>query len=279
MYMYMHTHTRTNTHFADSYKPHSREQNNGNLSYVPVLMLDSCSTKIVTPPISRPKADLYPLKSKEHGVAVIISNKTFDKHPERPGTYRNEENFVETFRFLGYRVEVRHQCTKAHILKLYDKIDSLIKDTDDSFVCCLLSHGGENFIYGADSKEVLLRMEKDSLETKLTKCRKLDGKPKMFFVPSIRKPMRPRCQPDGDGDFAFYYLPLTENDSTRHHDTGALYVDTLCRVLCQTAPSKTLSDIHETVSKEVKGGETDSQQSSSKSEKQMTKEVFFFDDL
>ena len=123
------------------------------------------------------------MKSQEHGVALIINNKKFKKHPTRNGTERDEINLIETFRFLGYRVEVRRGCTQNGIEEIFDSINTLIKQEDDSFICCILSHGADNVIYGADSEPVMLRKDHkyNCLEIKIINCQKLTGKPKLFF--------------------------------------------------------------------------------------------------
>ena len=107
----------------------------------------------------------YPMASKKHGVCLVINNKTFKdpKHRERKGTDRDEYNLIETWRYLGYHVEVRREMTAREITDIFYSIDEMLKSingemksqvANDSFVCCILSHGNKFCIYSSNSKEV-----------------------------------------------------------------------------------------------------------------------------
>ena len=278
-----------------SFKPHPRVFRDGKLTYEPKLKLEDESktvktfkTALIVQPSGR---ECYKMKSKEHGVALIINNKMFDdtqRHKKREGTDRDEENLVETFRFLGYRVKVRRQCKKEKIEKLFDKMSRWIKAVDDSFVCCILSHGDENIVYGSDSKDVPIRTEADSIEMKLTKCQDLMSKPKIFFISTCRgnktgqgkkQPAEPdatRYVPDRT-DFAFYYSTLPGEISWRDPQTGTFYINKLCHILCEKASSHLLSDMQKEVTEKV--GQMSKKYQVPSAEENLTKNVFFFDDL
>ena len=275
-----------------SFNPHPRVLNDGQLTYQPKLKLDNDSSEVTTfetEPIVRPTGrDSYAMKSKEHGVALIINNKKFDntqRHKKREGTDRDEENLVETFRFLGYRVKVRRQCKKEKIEKLFDKMSRWIKAVDDSFVCCILSHGDENIVYGSDSKDVPIRTDADSIEMKLSNCKELMNKPKIFFISTCRGNKKGRGERQSDGseprpyraDFAFYYSTVPGEKSWRHTEIGTFYVSELCRVLCEKATTRTLSDIQLEVTDRVR--KIDEYYQLPAMEQQMINNVFFFDDL
>ena len=88
------------------------------------------------------------MKSKKHGVAVIISNKKFKQHETRKGTDRDEANLIETWQFLGYHVIVLKDCKRDAMARLFWNVDEEILNNvlnveHDSFVCCILSHGEE----------------------------------------------------------------------------------------------------------------------------------------
>ena len=282
-----------------SYPPYPRKlkgKTDRTMDHTPKLKLDAGTdkeTNVYTWPVQLPQSlpGLYEMKSKEHGVALIINNKTFAHHKERNGTDRDEENLIETFRFLGYRVEIRRDRTKEDIERMFDDIDSLIKDEDDSFVCCILSHGSDNVVYGKDSKEVFLRTKDYSLERKLAeKCSTLKGKPKMFFVSTCRKTKKTvsTCATgtqtarefDGDdhprGDFAFNFATLPGESSARYPDTGTVYIRKLCDVLCHFATKATLADMQKLVIKELNQCRDEQVPAS---EEQMEKNVYFFDDI
>ena len=279
-----------------SYQPYKRKlKEDRTMPHKPKLKLDEDPrkvTEVTMCPVQEPRTLVcnYPMKSKEHGVALIINNKKFaaDRHKTRNGTERDEENLVETFRFLGYRVEIRRDCTKEDIERMFDDIDSLIKDEDDSFVCCILSHGSENTIYASDSEGVVLRTEENSLEIKLAKCGRLERKPKLFFISTCRKPKK--AESDGSAhalesdcdvlhtraDFIFNYATLRGEESWRYTDTGTSYISKLCQILCENATKATLSDIQKRVAQVV--GKMEMHQLPTL-EEQTTRNVYFFDDF
>ena len=90
----------------------------------------------------------YPMKSKKHGVAMIVNNKSFEKHRPREGTDRDEANLIETWQYLGYHVVVFKDCKRDTMAQLFLNIDEeILNDVrdvkHDSFVSCILSHGKE----------------------------------------------------------------------------------------------------------------------------------------
>ena len=258
------------------------------------------NSTISTEPVSRPASlvGVYPMTKREHGVVLIISNRTFTAHDTREGTEVDERNLVETFRYLGYRINVKRNCTNSQIVELFQNVGCLVKDEDDSFVCCILSHGGNNYVYGTDGHDaspntecraVVLRTENNSLEMKLKECEKLAGKPKLFFCSCCRGSTTgdrwPSPQYDGPsrgipkrGDFAFYYSTLTGERSVRYPDKGTVYISALCHRLCKHATHATLSDIQKMVADEVSQlGYDDNQVPCS--EEQLFKNVYFFEDM
>lgn len=130
----------------------------------------------------------YPMASKKHGVCLIINNKTFkDQHSVRRGTERDEYNLIETWRYLGYHVEVRREAKLRDIMDIFYDIDETLKTIsrevksqvpNDSFVCCFLSHSSEYGIYSVDNKEIKI----DYLERALGASELLQNKPKILFI-------------------------------------------------------------------------------------------------
>ena len=258
-------------------KPYSREMKADlTMPHTPVLKPGGKVTKSL---VERPGDAIYEMKSKPHGLALIISNKKFKCHKKRNGTEVDEDNLCETFRFLGYRVKFERDCSKDKMERLFDAINTLVTDNDDSFVCCILSHGSNNIVYGSDSEEVFLHTQENSLERKLVnKCPTLKGRPKLFFVSACRKTKAaPPPESDGDdsrGDLAFFYSTLPGDDSTRFPDRGTVYIEKLCDVLCRSATSMTLSNIQKKVAEEM--GVTSQFPAS---EERLKRNVYFFDDV
>ena len=124
----------------------------------------------------------YPMKSEKHGVALIINNIEFEKHPLRTGTERDEHNLTETWRFLGYHIVIMRNCTTKDMKRTFDGIDDLLcsakEVAHDSFICCILSHGEEGQVFGSDS----LPLKYTEMQTYLAKSETLRGRPKVFFI-------------------------------------------------------------------------------------------------
>ena len=130
----------------------------------------------------------YDMKSKRHGVALIISNKNFkDKreHIVRRGTERDEHNLSETWQFLGYHVIILRDCTRDEMVRTFKEIDKPLKKAaqservaNDSFVCCILTHGLEGVVFGTDSEALPHNKIQESLAT----SKILRSKPKLLFI-------------------------------------------------------------------------------------------------
>ena len=124
----------------------------------------------------------YAMNSEKHGVALIINNTEFERHKKRTGSDRDEQNLAETWQFLGYHVVTLRNCTRNEMVMTFDNIDGMLKGAkevaNDSFVCCILSHGLEGVVYGSDSQPLEYR----EIQTYLAKSEILRSRPKMFFV-------------------------------------------------------------------------------------------------
>ena len=121
-----------------------------------------------------------------HGFAVIINNYKFtsansDKLlPNSRGTWGDKQNLCATWRYLHYNVHTLENLTASEITHDLTQIASLSHENYDSFVCCILSHGDHNGVYGTDGELV-----KISDIASLFKCTPtLAGKPKLFFIHS-----------------------------------------------------------------------------------------------
>ena len=165
-------------------------------TYTPQLKLGQDETPTPMPPQlpphQSPDDSYYSMANKRHGVALIINNIEFTKHPKRIGSERDEHNLVQTFLSLGYRVEVRRNCSSRQLVTLFSEADQLLAKADkeeklvslahDSFVSCILSHGDDGMVCGSDSKSVRF----EELERALGRSKTLRGKPKLFFVQACR---------------------------------------------------------------------------------------------
>jgi len=206
--------------------------------------------------------EFYEMSSFPHGIALIINNEEFSRQEHREGTGIDEKNLIQTFRYLGYIVEVHRDCSASQMKDIFDEVSTRRDHSKyDSFVCCILSHGEEGKIYGSDS--VIVDM--NDLVKKLNgeSCKLLANKPKMFFVQACQEKGRdtgtrvasdsdePRIEEDSDPisipdetDFYFGYATPPGKVAWRDLDHGSWYVSELCRALCSHA---TYADLHHMV--------------------------------
>ena len=93
----------------------------------------------------------YDMDKWPHGIGLIINNETFIKQPtqedtnedqpnldQRVGTKIDEQNLIQTFRYLGYIVEVHRNCEAIKITEIFEEIRQRDHDNYDSFICCIL---------------------------------------------------------------------------------------------------------------------------------------------
>ena len=126
----------------------------------------------------------YSMKAKKHGVALIINNKQFTakEHKVRTGTDRDELNLTETWLFLGYHIVIMRDVTRDEMARTFEKIDKMLRGAEgvanDSFVCCILSHGREGEVFGSDSRP----LEYTWIQRYLAKSEVLRSRPKLLFI-------------------------------------------------------------------------------------------------
>ncbi len=286
--------TRSDTHQARDRGTHT-----------PHLQLKDSETDFtpVQPQARRQIGELryYPMASMRHGVALIVNNEQFQRHSKRKGSDKDEANLVQTWLYLGYRVEVRRDLTSVEVIKIFEDIDSFLKASDksageenavshDSFVSCFMSHGRKDHIIGADSKPIKM----EDIESMIGGSVKLRSKPKLFFVQASRGPCAgAEVQSDHDGEYEhrvtnrsdmhFSYATVPGKRSYRHLTRGSWFITELCKILCEFAPCHTLQEMQLQVNSAVpgnteykvpKGAEYTQQPASGGT---MTKYVHFFD--
>ena len=197
----------------------------------------------------------YPMKSEPHGLCLIINNSKFYSTtsegplPDRRGSSVDEHNLNIIFSRLNYKIEVIHNATGASIMQKLKDVSSMDHSRYDSFVCCLLTHGRLNGIYGADGNLVSVADLANFL--KGVSCPSLNGKPKMFFVQACRgddedkgATLESDDGPDSNhlsrslpnaADFLFAYSTAPGTVSWRSIQYGSWYISKLCEVLDQHA--------------------------------------------
>lgn len=141
--------------------------------------------------------EVYPMSSKPRGIALIINVEIFVPSPEktkkeeekeqldnRQGSAKDIEMLVKLFGALDFKVEIKRNPKKEEIIKVLDNISNEDHSNYDCFVLCLMSHGLEGFVYGADGETVLLEDVCGFFSN--SRCRTLKGKPKLFVIQACR---------------------------------------------------------------------------------------------
>ena len=153
------------------------------LSSYPLMDPYYHSTSTLTPPPPRPPT--YKMNQGSHGTCVIIRNYKFTEHKDRKGSGIDLQRLFYLFTNLGYDVEQKNDLDSQQMKEYLSQVANRDQhDTADSFVCCILSHGDKDSLFGSDSQVVDI----DDLVTpfKGNRCHRLAGKPKMFFIQSCR---------------------------------------------------------------------------------------------
>ena len=199
-----------------------------------------------------PVAEKYPMKKKPHGIAVIINNYEFyttdpsnEALPNRRGSQVDEENLRVTWEYLRYDVQTLRNLTASELTRQLMHIALQSHENYDSFVCCILSHGYLDGIYGTDSQPVKINDIANLFKGNF--CPTLSNKPKLFFIQADDKD---ECSPHNEdthykslpreADFFFGHVTLPRDVSWRSPRYGSWYVSQLCEVLVDNAPHQDL---------------------------------------
>ena len=232
---------------------------------------------------------LYDMSSSPHGIALIINIEQILGQNNRQGTRIDEKNLIQTFRYLGYIVEVHRDCSASQIRDIFDEVSTRDHSKYDSFVSCLLSHGAEGEIYGSDGAkvditELVIKFNAES-------CKLLGNKPKMFFVQACRGREKDKgtmvCAdsveedsilvPDEEDVYIGYATPPGKV-AWRDTQHGSWYISELCRALCTHATHAHLLCMVQEVNEKV--GVNYSTRSGNKQAPeyvtQLRKDVYFF---
>ena len=209
-----------------------------------------------------PVAERYPMKRTPHGIAVIINNSEFYSNdpdhealPNRRGSQVDEENLRVTWEYLQYNVRILRNLTASELTRQLMQIALQSHENFDSFVCCILSHGYLDGIYGTDSQPV--KINDIASLFKGSFCPTLSNKPKLFFIQACRGddedkgvPVQKDARGDNDdalrhslpseADFLFGYATPPGNVSWRSPRYGSWYISKLCEVLVDNAPQQDL---------------------------------------
>ena len=255
-------------------------QNRG--EHQPKLQLETNIMRMYPNPLSLPKSTkkFYPMNSQKHGVALIINNKKLSRGSTYEMADCDEVNLTETLMFLGCHVLVKKACNRDVMTNLFEQIDTecshsvMNSSVIDSFICCILSHGDEEMVYGADNKPVGLRKIQEIVKN----CKLLKKLPKLFFIQAyLGKQVDPakHLNLPKHSDFYFSCAVTSSEQPFRDPNRGSLYVTELCKALCTHSTDMVLSDILKNVGAIMKA-KYDGCNQVLKEDNQLKKGVYFF---
>ncbi|XP_056606097.1 caspase-8-like [Triplophysa dalaica] len=101
---------------------------------------------------------------------------------ERIGSDEDQKSLDRVFSWLGFTVLVHKDKTAAQMKDLLKDLGRTVNG--DCFVCCILSHGSSDGVYGTDGNIVSVDEIRDPFNG--SNCRNLAGKPKLFFIQACR---------------------------------------------------------------------------------------------
>ena len=87
----------------------------------------------------------------------------------------------DTFEKLDFIVEMHENLTDTDMMQLLVNVAHNVDHKDyDCLVCCILSHGVLNHLYGTNGRLVAIRDLTSVFQS--NRCPSLAGKPKLFFL-------------------------------------------------------------------------------------------------
>ncbi len=189
----------------------------------------------------------YIMKCRRALIINIVDNP--DKDKIRDGSNIDRDKLKVTLEKLKYNVEIKNNVKGGKIIKTI-KVHARNKQTKyDSYVCCILAHGAEGKVFGADGEPV----ETKDITEALKSVEQLRGKPKMFFFQAcqggaaptpvyvldsaaatgssqiVLDTATPTLPPDSD--FFYGCAASFETAAVRNSKTGSPYIQVLCKVL------------------------------------------------
>ncbi|CAJ1079436.1 hypothetical protein EPR50_G00117820 [Xyrichtys novacula] len=201
----------------------------------------------------------YPMTAAKRGFCLIINNCDFKKSKhnlqERLGTDVDERSLIQVFKWLGFEVEIKRDCKKEEILSVVQELASRDHRDMDCLVCCILSHGEKDSVYGVDGLTVDLTELKEPFSG--SRCGSLVDKPKLFFIQACqgkRQQTPVYVETDGpgnsqfatdarrdsipsDADFLLAMSTVPYHVSFRERNNGTWFIQSLCQNLVQMVPS------------------------------------------
>ncbi|KAK2849978.1 hypothetical protein Q7C36_008761 [Tachysurus vachellii] len=159
---------------------------------------------------NKPLVQQYDMSGDCRGFALIINNHDFSNSSlkNRDGTDVDKKILVSVLDWLGFKIEIKQDCSKESMLIALDDLRKQDHTQADCVVCCVLTHGYEGGLYGVDGERVSIKELLKWLDGH--HCSSLLQKPKLFFIQA--------CQ--GDREQKIAYLQSDGSNNTTDTEMG-----------------------------------------------------------
>ncbi|KAH8420441.1 hypothetical protein KR009_010323 [Drosophila setifemur] len=212
------------------------------------------------------------LMREKAGIALIINQRQFHREvsddlkkylspkplDKRMGTDVDERRLNKVFSSMGYKVESHHNKDHMDMVHLIRSAcqRSLLHE---SLVVCILSHGFEDAVYGANS--IALRIP--DIENVLCSDESLYDKLKLLIIQACQEKSQPEVQGlpfnlKATTQSPGQHLNMVRAMSTvkgfpalRHTHTGSWFIQSLCDAIVQHSASEHIVDILTIVTNDV----------------------------
>ncbi|KAL1469183.1 hypothetical protein MTO96_004898 [Rhipicephalus appendiculatus] len=201
------------------------------------------------------KAERYNMSNLKHGKCVIFNYENFDALSKRTGTNVDAKNLEDCFSSLHFETVQHKDLTVRKTKETLGNLGKNIDESDDCFVCCVLTHGTGDHLYGKDGKFSVNDLIKPFLGDV---CPNLRGKPKLFFIQACRGDKRDMgaqaafdtadsptqtCKIPNHADILVAYSTVPDFVSVRNRMKGSWFIQALCPELEKLADSMDLLSI------------------------------------
>ncbi|XP_043910093.1 caspase-1-like isoform X2 [Protopterus annectens] len=204
---------------------------------------------------------IYPIvdKNKRQRFALIINNTTFEHLNKRNGAEVDQTEMKKLLEGLGYEVKLHKDLNSQ---KMEEALENFAKkqdrETTDSTVIVIMSHGVRDGICGVKSKEGkddILKVDTIFKLFNAKNCTALREKPKVILIQACRGENKGHvwvpdsATPDDvnsgtvlpyenddvkvhiESDFICFYSSTPDNVSWRHPHTGSVFIQKLIEVI------------------------------------------------
>nr|AYK02334.1 caspase-8 [Haliotis diversicolor] len=145
----------------------------------------------------------YPMNARPRGICVIINNRDFQESQDdaggryrgqhglgkREGTDVDAKRLEYIFSKLEFTIRPFTNLTDTQMVEELQCVASTIDHKPfDAFVCCILSHGVKDRVYGTNCRDV--KVSDLTAPFRASACPSLAGKPKMFFIQAAQGNIR-----------------------------------------------------------------------------------------